>query len=42
MKAIEIGVLVPEYATILTDNLKISPVVIDKVLNHASGAVKGS
>ena len=28
------------FATFTTDNLKISPVVIDKVLNHASGAVK--
>jgi integrase len=29
------------FATFTTDKLKISPVVIDKVLNHASGAVKG-
>ena len=29
------------FATVTTDKLKISPVVIDKVLNHASGAVKG-
>ena len=30
------------FATFTTAKLKISPVVIDKVLNHASGAVKGS
>ena len=29
------------FATVTTDKLKISPVVIDKVLNHTSGAVKG-
>ena len=29
------------FATLTTDRLNISPVVIDKVLNHASGAVKG-
>ena len=29
------------FATVTTDKLKISPVVIDKVLNHVSGAVKG-
>ena len=29
------------FATFTTDKLEISPVVIDKVLNHASGAVKG-
>jgi integrase len=29
------------FATFTTDRLNISPVVIDKVLNHASGAVKG-
>jgi integrase len=29
------------FATFTTDKLNISPVVIDKVLNHASGAVKG-
>lgn len=29
------------FATFTTDKLQISPVVIDKVLNHASGAVKG-
>ena len=29
------------FATFTTDKLKISPVVIDKVLNHTSGAVKG-
>ena len=29
------------FATVTTDKLKISPVVIDKVLNHASSAVKG-
>jgi integrase len=29
------------FATFTTDKLDINPVVIDKVLNHASGAVKG-
>lgn len=29
------------FATFTTDTLGISPVVIDKILNHASGAVKG-
>ena len=29
------------FATYTTDKLEINPVVIDKVLNHASGAVKG-
>ena len=29
------------FATFTTDKLNISPVVIDKVLNHASGTVKG-
>jgi integrase len=29
------------FATFTTDRLNVSPVVIDKVLNHASGAVKG-
>ena len=29
------------FATYTTDKLKISPVVVDKVLNHASDAVKG-
>ena len=29
------------FATVTTDKLKISPVVIDKILNHASGTVKG-
>ena len=29
------------FATHTTENLGISPVVIDKVLNHQSGAVRG-
>lgn len=29
------------FATFTTDRLDINPVVIDKILNHASGAVKG-
>ena len=29
------------FATVTTENLRISPVVVDKVLNHVSGAVKG-